>query len=90
MRVKCARNAWSACFIANVYVKFEMYEFLFISNACFVPMCNFQVQQDIFKSKYNCNNGTECASLTGLFDCSLGKYVDISSMYTLKVHFAVV
>lgn len=29
---------------------------------------------DAFKSKYNCNNGTECASLSGLYECSLGKY----------------
>lgn len=32
----------------------------------------FQVQADALKSKYNCNNGTECASLTGVFNCSLG------------------
>lgn len=32
------------------------------------------MQPDALKSKYNCNNGTECASLTGLFECSLGKY----------------
>lgn len=31
-----------------------------------------KVQPNASKTKFNCNNGTECASLTGVFNCSLG------------------
>nr|CAD7426511.1 unnamed protein product [Timema monikensis] len=31
--------------------------------------------------KYNCNNGTECESLTGVFNCSLGHCANMSEMY---------
>nr|XP_023013544.1 uncharacterized protein LOC111503475 [Leptinotarsa decemlineata] len=31
--------------------------------------------------KHNCNNGTECASLRGVFNCSLGHCTNISEIY---------
>ncbi|KAK6641318.1 hypothetical protein RUM44_013027 [Polyplax serrata] len=31
--------------------------------------------------RYNCNNGKECDSLTGLFNCSLGHCINISEIY---------
>ncbi|XP_072402877.1 uncharacterized protein Teh4 [Diabrotica undecimpunctata] len=31
--------------------------------------------------KHNCNNGTECASLKGLFNCSLGHCSNMSQLY---------
>ncbi|XP_044765290.1 uncharacterized protein LOC123321641 [Coccinella septempunctata] len=32
-------------------------------------------------SKFNCNNGTECASLKGVFNCSLGHCRNMSEIY---------
>ncbi|GAB0094783.1 ATPase, V0 complex, subunit e1/e2 [Sergentomyia squamirostris] len=31
--------------------------------------------------KFNCNNGTECAQLTGVFNCSLGHCANMSDLY---------
>lgn len=31
--------------------------------------------------KYNCNNGTQCKSLTGVFNCSLGHCTNMSEVY---------
>lgn len=31
--------------------------------------------------KYNCNNGTECATLLGVFNCSLGHCLNLSQVY---------
>lgn len=67
-KVKCARSARSICFVQ----RFDAFSLFF--PPFYDAFIVHQVQPDIFKSKYNCNNGTECASLTGLFDCSLGKY----------------
>ncbi|XP_031626125.1 uncharacterized protein LOC116342590 [Contarinia nasturtii] len=40
-----------------------------------------EVKQEIYKSKYNCNNGTQCSALTGLFDCSLGHCRNVSTHF---------
>lgn len=70
-RMKYAQSAQSACTVQPFDV-LRFYPRIF--SHFLMPCIVHQVKQDIFKSKYNCNNGTECASLTGLFDCSLGKY----------------
>lgn len=71
LKVKCAHSARSACTVQRIDA-FELFSTFF---SHFLMFCIVdQVKKDIFKSKYNCNNGTECALLTGLFDCSLGKY----------------
>lgn len=71
LKVKCAHRARSACTVQRV----DAFELFLTFFSHFLMFCIVdQVKKDIFKSKYNCNNGTECALLTGLFDCSLGKY----------------
>lgn len=42
-------------------------------NCSFIP----QVNPETFK-KFNCNNGSECGALTGLFNCSLGHCANMS------------
>ncbi|XP_050314228.1 uncharacterized protein LOC126748804 [Anthonomus grandis grandis] len=34
--------------------------------------------------KYNCNNGTECAILKGIFNCSLGHCLNLSQIYDFQ------
>jgi hypothetical protein len=43
-------------------------------------MFRLQVDTAALK-KYNCNNGSECGSLTGLFNCSLGHCANWSDAY---------
>ncbi|XP_063238466.1 uncharacterized protein LOC134539987 [Bacillus rossius redtenbacheri] len=39
-----------------------------------------QVDPEALK-KFNCNNGTECSALTGVFNCSLGHCANMSELY---------
>lgn len=40
----------------------------------------FQPNEDVLK-KFNCNNPSECANLTGIFKCRLGHCANLSEIY---------